>query len=417
MDVPNSFVDDLFRKAMDSLGASIPISEEREKREELSKLVEDWNSEVSSYLEKLVPSGGNWFKAKKPRLIQVGTRQDLIRFGLSTYIDWVKFLKFLNDLAESELNLLQKYDYINYCLFADQSFDHGNHQFTQSKVKKNGTEEIGQISSALNELRGEIDSYQDRFIKLGKSKAVGIATLHYFSELTGTIEAVRGLVENGRVVSAYRELRSVIEALSRLALDDLLFFRALQRGMKRAELDPRPYANLTREWFKTSTINNEEKLKHLSSIQKPLRLLVDVIGTENADQITKELLRDIDYPTLLTLGSLDKTSLTKIKEEPHYSYGEVLTKHASSYLEEKLRQLGQSEDGIRLVREEIKRKFERRIVPKYPHFDFILQLLDATMSTNAGKLYDDYCNFVHSDFVTWTPFPFFSVLEIKNLFK
>ncbi|HUV80223.1 MAG TPA: hypothetical protein VMW40_05300 [Candidatus Bathyarchaeia archaeon] len=346
-------------------------------------------------------------------------------FGIQLRIYWDKFNIFLDDFAEKELGLGEKYSYILACRAPSlQLILRGNLTEVQDKVKEICEEEITLINQKINDLTEKIEEYRDYLLKIARRRKtipIDPLTLYYFPEMLSILNTFPSIVENGAITSCYREMRKILENLSWVIFDDLLFYR---RKITRDELLS-PYRFVSKEWYDWAS-QNQHMIRNLGQLKKEIKGLSEefyLYGKRrgynwNEKKIIKTSFERISYPTFLMLIKADAPIPKKMEGVvPQYEV-KTLRDLAILDLENiikdlKHKRLSKSdEEFIDKLSEKLGIN-SPKLIPLYPSNDFVIGFVSKVSSINLQKLYNEYSHFIHSYFTSWHIFPFSSVLEFK----
>ncbi|MEM3882965.1 MAG: hypothetical protein QXO23_06245 [Candidatus Methanomethyliaceae archaeon] len=350
-------------------------------------------------------------------------------FGVQIKIDWKQFYSFLDDFPEREISLRDKYSYLLNCRAPSLKLVlRRDLESVQNEVREICREEIEQIRQNLENLINEVNEAKDHLFKITsyrKTIPVEPSVLEYFPEMRSTLRGIISLVENGTIPACYREMRKVLENLSWVIFDDLLFYKTAFPRKKHISEFPKPYRTVSKEWYDWAS---QEKLviRKLREMEKKINDLTELVylhGKNNGygwdkKQIEKIFFKRISYPLFLLLTGVDAQVPKKLEEViPQYEVG-ILRSLIIEDLRNVLRDLGRkhpSKSDDALIEElmgRLNRKISR-IVPPYPSPEFTLAFVSKTLSSELLEPYKEYSQFVHSYFTSWHIFPFSSVLEFK----
>ena len=351
--------------------------------------------------------------------------------GIQIKIDWKNFYSFLESFANKEIPLWEKYSYLLDCRAPSLKLVlRGKLETVQNRVRKICEEEIRGICQNLETLISEINRAKDYLFKITfyrRTIPVEPSTLEYLPEMISTLRSFIFLVENGNIPTCYREMRKVLENLSWVIFDDLLFYRTVLVRKTKNSGELAAYRLVSKEWYEWA-VQDKEKLmiKNLGELKKRLKKLTNMIYAYGEDKgygwskerIAKTLFKKISYPLFLLLTGIDVRVPKELEEKiPHYEKEQLRT-FAIEDLKNILKNLGRtrlSKSDKRLIDNLLNTLLgdASEIIPPYPTNEFVLAFVSKTFSINLEKLYREYSHFVHSYFTSWTIFPFSSVLEFK----
>jgi hypothetical protein len=353
-------------------------------------------------------------------------------FGIQIKVDWNQFHSFLDEFAKRELPLREKYSYILNCRAPSLTLVlRGDLKRVQNDVREICREEIKQIRQDLEDLISRVNEAKDYLFKIAsyrKTIPIEPSTLEYFPEMISMLRALILLVENGTIPACYREMRKILENLSWVIFDDLLFYRTSILRKRKHLVGfsiPIPYRSVSREWYEWSS---QEKLmiRKLKDIENKIKKLAEVVylrrkGEEEyleQKQIEEIFFKRISYPLFLLLTGASVRVSDELEElVPQYEV-ETLRCLTAEDLKNVLKDLGcerpsKSDDALEEELMNMMVGKSSKIVPLYPSPEFVLGFVSKTLSVELLEPYKEYSQFVHSYFTSWHIFPFSSVLEFK----
>lgn len=350
-------------------------------------------------------------------------------FGIQVRINWDGFTKFLDDFAERDIELWKKYSYILGCRAPSLGLIlRGDLKKVQDEVREICKEEIEQINQRIEELIEKIEGFRDYLLKIARRrKTIPIEplTLCYFPEMLSILNTFPSIVENGAVTSCYREMRKVLENLSWVVFDDLLFFRVKNRRGKDEISLLSPYRFISKEWYDWAS-QNQHVIRNLGQLEKEIKGLSEEIylyGKKkghnwNKKKIIKTFFEKISYPMFLMLIKADAQVPQKLEGVvPQYevkTLRELAVRDLENIIKDlKHKRLSKSDEEFI---DKLSEKLEinsSKLIPLYPSNDFVIAFVSKVTSINLQKLYNEYSHFIHSYFTSWHIFPFSSVLEFK----
>jgi len=349
--------------------------------------------------------------------------------GIQLRINWDEFNTFLDEFAEIDIELWKKYSYILGC--RAPSLDiilRRDLKEVQDEVREICEEEIEQINQEVEELIEKIEGFRDYLLKIARRRKmipIEPLTLYYFPEMLSILNTFPSIVENGAVTSCYREMRKVLENLSGVVFDDLLFFRVKNRRGKDETSLLSPYRFISKEWYDWAS-QNQHMIRNLGQFKKEIKVLSEEIylyGKRkgynwNEEKIIEIFFEKISYPMFLMLINADAQIPKKLEGfVPQYEV-KTLRDLAIRDLENIIKDLKNKRlsksDGEFI--DKLSEKLEinsSKLIPLYPSNDFVIAFVSKVSSINLQKLYNEYSHFIHTYFTSWHIFPFSSVLEFK----
>ncbi|MBN1762871.1 MAG: hypothetical protein JW878_07355 [Methanomicrobia archaeon] len=374
---------------------------------------------ASNYNRIIEESVGGWMSF-------VVTKQSGYKpFGIQLRIYWEKFNIFLDDFAEKEIGLWGKYSYILACRApALQLILRGNLTEVQDKVKEICKEEITLINQKIKDLTEKIEEFRDHLLKIARRRKtipIDPLTLYYFPEMLSILNTFPYLVENGAIPSCYREMRKILENLSWVIFDDLLFYRSKITGDELLS----PYRFVSKEWYDLAS-QNRHMIRNLGQLKKEIDGSSEEIYLYGKGKgynwtkgkIIETFFEKISYPMFLMLINADAQIPPELEGVvPQYEV-KTLRDLAILDLENimkdlKHKRLSKSDEEFI---DKLSEKLEinsLKLIPLYPSNDFVISFVSKVSSINLQKLYNEYSHFIHSYFTSWHIFPFSSVLEFK----
>lgn len=338
-------------------------------------------------------------------------------FSIRCRLDWKKFLNFQDSLARNEeVTLADKYGYLASCRYGIASHFAETPEMPkiQGEVRTLVSNYLEATESSIGVLLDSLSSVKLRLTRrsrqLRSHHPMGFATLAYLPEMMNTIRALSSLSAGGALPSCYREMRKILENLSWVVLDDLLYLR-MSSGSEDVLLFEPPYRNANTTWFDWCR-KGGHNLPYLDKLTDRLDdLLVRAqLSAPERRASRKAILDNLTYPLLLTLTYEPTQKEPASNHVPTFS-SKDLDRFAKVDIARILEgQLG--EDSITNIGLGIATQGQT-VVPRYPSNEFVRHLLDETSGNAKSSLYDQYSFFVHSNFEAWGIFPFSSILEFK----
>jgi len=417
VDIPNSYLFSLVKQFQD-----VAHSYRDNPKEMLKQTRELANIEN----RKLARKWGKWisFNIRKNAFLNKP-------FGLRINIDWKEFDSFIKDFSQRSLSLKDKYEYMLNCRALSLTLVmRGELERTQADVKEICTDEIMEINNHVNNLVEALKKIKDYLYNISRTRKTiprEPSTLQYLPEMISTVRTLGFIVEHGTLPACYREMRKVLENLSWMMFDDLLFYKtSILKTPQRDEIDiPNPYGLISREWYNWARGTNCF-IKDLSELKDSMSPLVDSISSYSQrqrknwseQQIQQALFRLLASSLFLLL--VGKTTKVDMKARRHVLTWEVnkLLPLAKEELRAVLKELGEdTPDALWIdnIIMHLARKFSsNEVVAPYPTNEFVMGFTSKILRNETLKIkYDEYSHFVHSYFTSWHIFPFSSVLEFK----
>ncbi len=414
VDIPNSSI----QYFLDGITRICENNEPGEVYEKARELAADYNRNFDKNL-------GGWLRF-------IVKKQSFGRepFGIQVRIKWGAFSTFLDEFAESDIELWRKYSYILECRAPSLGLIlRRDPKTVQDEVREICEKEMEQINQKVEELIEKIEVFRDYLLKITRRrKTIPIEplTLCYFPEMLSILNTFPSIVENGAVTSCYREMRKVLENLSWAIFDDLLFFRVKNRSGK-DEILLSPYRFISKEWYDWAS-QAKHMIRNLGQLKNRIKVLAKEIyqyGMRKRYDWKEEKIMDtffekISYPMFLMLINADAQVPKELEGfVPQYEV-KTLRDLAIRDLENIIKDLKHkrlSKSDKEFI-DKLSKKLELGIksstlIPLYPSNDFVIGFVSKVSSIKLQKLYDEYSHFIHSYFTSWYFFPFSSVLEFK----
>lgn len=385
--------------------------------EEARELASDYNRNFERNL-------GGWIRF-------VVTKQSFSNkpFAIRLRINWDDFSTFLDEFAVRDLELWKKYSYILECRAPSLGLIlRGKLKKVQDEVREICEKDIEQINQQVEELIEKIEGFRDYLLKIARRrKTIPIEplTLCYFPEMLSLLNTFPSILENGAVTSCYREMRKVLENLSWVVFDDLLFFRVKSRRGNDEKSLLSPYRFISKEWYDWAS-QNKNVIRNMGDFKKEIKGLPEEIylyGMRegynwNKKKIIETFFEKISYPMFLMLINAD----AQIPQEfegivPQYevkTLRDLAIRDLENIIKDlKHKRLSKSDEEFVIKLSEKLEINSSKIIPLYPSNDFVIAFVSKVSSINLQKLYSEYSHFIHSYFTSWHIFPFSSVLEFK----
>lgn len=415
VDVPNFIYEDLISKIAE-------IDHKSTTSEEFfaatSKVIQYYNEMVlSEYAREAIGTSIDWLSYKLEREVHLEKKD----YGLRMRIKWKRFLEFLEEYAQSDVELWKKYRYITSCkilatdLARRQQYDF---ESVTKRVKMIAEKDMDHIKKLLDELADIIEIAKNNLIRFEKAiyrkykDYIPSLTRIYLLEMKSEVKAAKSFVDHGIPSMWYRNARTIIENLAWSIFEDLLCFKTLRTGY----LFERCYFDINIGWVRKACKQPSNIRNVKDKIRKDFLRGIKTIKHEKElkDLITEEILRSMSYPLFIALFGKVPDKNEEIQTPiVHRDYTIKLAQESLRIILGKL-------NVENMVIEELTKKLEslvqeEKIVPPLHTHRFVLEFVDNALSTNFYKLWDSYSFFVHSNFASWHIISFTSVLEFKIL--
>jgi len=417
VDIPN----EISQSLIDDLTATDEKCKDKEEfLNKASKIVEYYNNILRSESKNVIGANIDWLSY---RIVYVPFT-DKSKFGIRVIIKWSKFLKFIEDYSQLNIELWKKYRYISACRRPALRIILRGHELerTQERVREQSSKDIEEILKTFNELINFLAVVKDSLVKIQariqRKTQINyiILTLQYLAEMSSVIKALKHFIENGVIPACYIEMRKLIENLAWVLFDDILTFRALN-----FKWIFRPYFDIPVEWhhLKSKFADLSDIGKARDRIRKDFMRGIRSLKHDNVikDVITDSILKNLSYPLFIALFSKDASNIEQNIRDilPIIKTIEILDVTQRD-LQRILNNLKLSKDAVNEILNKLKTTLPSEIIIPFPSNRFVLEFIDKTFSTNLYKFYSEYSFFVHSYFTSWHILPFSSVLEVK-IFK
>mgnify|MGYP005633455559 CR=1 FL=1 len=411
VDMPNAFIEQFLHK-LSSLSSKYANDLETLYKEAI-KLRDEFNEEFTKQF-------GNWYKIllRKERF---GKR----RLGVKAKINWTLFQQFLNDLAEEDIPLENKYRYLSLCRSGITWMkEEPRKELCEERVREIAKKDINvivaEINDLINRLRQARRRHRNRLLIRRKIQPLLLA---YFPEMILTLQVIRNCVSKGAISTCYREMRKILESLSWVVVDDILLFRRNDNGYPGRFFVP-PLRMPSKEWYEWSR-NKNLIIKSLSDLTKSLESIVKKIRDKygwTKRKIERAIFDNMTYPLFLVSIGVSRQIPANLKLAiPSYEvkpFKPVIAKNIENVIFQ-LKSDRLSNSDREFVKELTELLIEGKsptITIPYPSTSFVIQLMEKLSKLNLMRLYDEYSYFVHSYDEAWQLYPFSSVLEFK-IFK
>lgn len=445
VDFPNRFISFFIDQLLGEIEEKFSGAPEKGYNE-AKRLAEEYNRKFQEEYN------GDWLK------FIVARREFAVKhpyYGIQFRVKWEEFFGFLDEFAESERRLIEKYDYLNDSRGVALQLEirgSANHGRIQKEVEGKTSADVDNMTHSVGQLASTLEEFRNELFKISKRKTVQIPpyypnppfTLYYISEMIGIFQGISSLVENGSVPACYREMRKVMENLCWTIFDDVLFYNSKYYEMsKKVEIKQlsRPYLYANKYWYEWAK-NKGFFINHLGELDKKAKELVDLLhlhsgmrGYKWSKKAIKHTIYGLmTYPIFLVVTGkeikkkeYEKSKFNKRKYEEFLPV--YFTSDITALAEENLRNIVKELKGKRLSKSD--KNFAKEaidsisedyksiyIVPPFPTYNFVMNYVNKLfydLGINIPKIYSEYSHFVHSYSASWQIYPFSSVLEFKIL--
>ena len=341
------------------------------------------------------------------------------------YLNWDKFSKFIENFpASDKIPLEDKYKYVFACKYsgADLSvktikellnYKSINTSYSYKVFRQNFDKAIGNtIDSINNTLDGLINFLIDK-LNEGKREEYSITVLDFIPEVISSIDGIKVLSNSGYISSCYREIRSLIEQISYVILDEYLTINSLRLWKVKNEITL-PLLNINSRW---RSEQNKTEIRKISEL------------------IPKDILNG---PTNNSPKKIEDILLKKMSVEMYVALTGKPMKKDSNYvpslkidiIKEGIKEIKQIADGsdenvkniFTSLEDSLNKKWSNSNNPKdgefpFPATSFVFDFLNRVFNKNLKVLdpiWNNYSLFIHPYVFTWEVIPKTSVIEYRT---
>jgi hypothetical protein len=384
------------------------------------KIVYDANSVLSNCFKKMHERDVNIELFFKIQVYKMRTSKKPILFGY--HLNWDKFSKFIENFpASDKITLEDKYKYIFACKYSgvDLSTDTilqfrnsqkdlniDSYKVFRQKFDKVVSNIIGSINNTLD---GLVNFLAEK-LNEGKNEKYSDTILDFIPDVISSIDGIKILASNGYISSCYREIRSLIERISYVILDEYLTINSLKLGKVKNEITL-PLLNINSKWrskqdkievrkisdlipqniFNGVKVKQRKKIENILLKKMSVEMYVALAG--------KPKEKDNDYAPSLKIDLINQ-GIREIEDVAKNSNDSSVTNAFTSLTKELNKKWKNSNDG------------------EFPFpttsfvFDFLKRVFDKNLKV-LDSIWNNYSLFIHPYIFTWEVIPKTSVLEYK----
>lgn len=222
VDVPNELITG-FLNQLESLGEDYGKD-----LEELRRKAVELKDEYNKYFEDNF-DGSLKFVVRKEVFGWIGEKM----LGVQVRINWNGLFEFLDDFAQSNFSLEDKYEYLLLCRASLAWMKSRPAEDLKKRVEVLAEPEIQEINRTIEECTTKLCALKDKIrVRFVVGKHLSPKAVAYLSEIVNTLKIIKNCVDEGTVSTCYREMRNILEGLSRVLFDDLLLFRGTDYFLK-----------------------------------------------------------------------------------------------------------------------------------------------------------------------------------------
>ena len=333
------------------------------------------------------------------------------------YMNWKKFSKFIENFPISDkITLEDKYKYIVACKYsgADLSTDFilqlRNYQsaITKDSYKsfKEGFENVTNI--IINSINNTLDGLKEFLIgKLeeGKKEKYSSEILDFIPDVISSIDTIKILAVNGYISSCYREIRSLIERISYVILDEYLITNSSKLGVNDKYIIL-PLLNINSRW------RSKQEKKEIRKIDD---LLEEIKDGNRKKEILDILLKNMSVEMYVALAGkpIDKRDdYTPVLEIDKIKDGIKEIKKIADIQNNDLKK------NLILLVNELNNKWNNSIAGEFPFpaSNFVFRFLGKVFGKDLKALesiWNNYSLFIHPYIFAWEVMPKTSVIEYR----
>lgn len=386
-------------------------------------IVDRANLNLSTYFNKMYGKDKNIELFIKIQVQKNITSKKPVLFGY--HLNWDKFSKFIENLPTSDkITLEDKYKYILACKYsgADLSTDtilrfqnsQKNLDIDSYKVFRQKFDEA--LSNTIGSIKDTLDGLINFLIgKLneGKKEKYSATILDFIPDIISSIDGIKILALNGYISSCYREIRSLIERISYVILDEYLTTNSI-RFWKRTNEIISPLLNINSRW------RSDQKKIEIWKIDGLLpENIINNITTHDKKEIEDILLKKMSVEIYVALAG------KPIEKDSNYTPSLKIDIIKKGIKEIKQIAEDSNDNSVKkiftLLENNLNEKWNNSNSLKYAEFPFpastfVFDILKRGFDKNLKVLYsiwNDYSLFIHPYIFTWEVIPKTSVLEYK----
>jgi hypothetical protein len=383
------------------------------------KIVDETNRNLSENFNKIYGRDKNIELFMKIQLQKNINSKKPILFGY--YINWKKFFKFVENFPISnKITLEDKYKYIlsskygGAYLSTDFILQLRNYQSTIAKDSFKSFKENFEnaTNSTIASINNTLEGLMDFLIKKlneGKKERYSETILDFIPDVISSLDTIKTLATNGYISSCYREIRSLIERVSYVVLDEYLRINSNKFGAG-DEYIIMPILNINSRW------RSQQQKQEIGRIY-------DIIPKDVLDKIKDEkkaildiLLKKMSVEMYVALAGKPTN-----KDDEHTPYLEIYKiKNGIKEIREMANvQNGTLKKNLILLADELDAKWNNSTPGEFPFptsnfvFKFLVKVFGNDLEI-IKSIWNDYSLFIHPYIFTWEVIPKTSVIEYKT---
>ena len=341
------------------------------------------------------------------------------------HLNWKEFSKFVENFPVSDkITLEDKHKYILACKYsgADLSTDTilrfrnsqkdlniDSYKVFRQKFDEVLSNTIGSINDILDGLINFLIGKLDK----GKKEKYSITILDFIPDVISSIDGIKTLASNGYISSCYREIRSLIERISYVILDEYLTINSLGLWKVKNEI-PLPLLNINSRWRSEQNKIGVRKIDDLIP-QDILNGVVRNKKNEIADILLKKMSVEIYVALVGKPMEKDSDYVPSLKIDVVKKGIEEIKQIAEDSNDNSVK------DTFTLLEDSLNKKWDNSSNLKYAEFPFptstfVFDFLKRVFNKNLkvlDSIWNNYSLFIHPYIFTWEVIPKTSVLEYK----
>ena len=385
------------------------------------RITEKNNSDMSTYFNKMYGKDRNIELFFKLQVQKNNVSKKPILFGY--YLNWKKFSKFIEKFPESDkITLEDKYKYILACKYsgADLSTDtilkfrNNQNGLTNDSYKRLREKFEKATSTTIDSINNTLDgliSFQINKLEEGKKGKYSYGILDFIPDIISSIDGIKILAMNGYISSCYREMRSLVERISYVVLDEYLTFNSSNIWGKNTISSP--FFNINSRWRNKQDRTEITKISDLI----PQNLFKGINGKERKD-VEDILFNKMSVEMYVALAGkpieIDNDYVPSLKIDTIKNGIEEIKKIAKGTNDNHLKIV------LKSLADDLDKNWEGSKCGEFPFpaTTFVFKFLEKIFAKDLkvqNSIWHNYSLFIHPYVFTWEVIPKTSVIEYKIL--
>jgi hypothetical protein len=417
LDIPNPSITNIYEEILNKCEN---LSDEDLAYKCAEDIVNGANLRLSNYFNKFKENDSNVEVFFRLTIQKNKNSNKHILFGY--YLNWKKFSSFIDCFSKSDkISLEEKYRYISSCkysgselssntilLFRDANGILDNDANKEFREKFNSSIDMTLIS-IHNTLDGLI-SFLTKKLKDGKRNNYGSFILDFIPDIITELDAIKLLSKNGFISSCYREIRSLVERMSWVILEEYLELNSFKLwNIENKEL-PAPLLNINSKWRESDQKQNLLKITDLIpvNIKPPL-------NNNQKSKLIKLLLKNMSIEMYVALAGKPSNDCNNSKI-PFLDIN--LIRKGIDEVAECIQNQNYLENISNEVINNLRQKWENSLCGDFPFptsnfiFEFLNKIFDKKLDA-IQSVWHRYSLFIHPYLFTWEVLSNTSVIEYK----